>query len=77
MTGDGVSAGEGPRLPPFPDELLEASKKARVIAWLRSLELPPWVASHHLGRWAAHLGVELAREDYHQLRTRGVLPGRR
>jgi hypothetical protein len=52
------------RLPPFPDELLFADRKNDAIAFLRRLGLPYWIASAHLGRWAAVVGVELDRLDH-------------
>lgn len=56
------------RLPPFPDALLDAAKKDAAIAFLRGLRLPARIASTHLGRWAAYVGVTLDRGDYFRVR---------
>jgi len=52
------------RLPPFPDELMQLDKKEAVIAFLRGLGLPYWIASSHLSRWALYVGADLERRDY-------------
>jgi hypothetical protein len=52
------------RLPPFPDEIMELDRKEQAVAFLRGLGLPYWIASAHLGRWAAYVGADLERRDY-------------
>jgi hypothetical protein len=53
-----------PRLPPFPDELLDEDRKEQALAFLRGLGLPYWIASGHLSRWASYVGANLDRRDY-------------
>ena len=51
------------RLPPFPDELLELGRRYEVIAFLRRLQLPYWIASRHFRRWAAVVGADVTELD--------------
>jgi len=60
------------RLPPLPNELLDARRKGEVIQFLLSLGIPTRWRFTHLGRWAQVVGVTLTALDYEQLRT---LPG--
>ncbi len=59
-----VDEPDGPRLPPFPNELVELRDKYRAIAFLNSLRLPPWIATKHLKRWAQVAEVQLEAGDY-------------
>lgn len=62
------------RLSPFPDDVLERDRKEQAIEFLLSLGLPYYIASAHLGRWAAYVGVELSREDYWTIGRRRFRP---
>ncbi len=55
---------DAPRLAPFPDELLVPAAKYRAIAFLNTLQLPPWIATKHLKRWASYTDVQLEARDY-------------
>ena len=62
------------RLPPFPDEVLEPERKQQAIEFLLSLGLPYYIASAHLGRWGAYVGVELGQADYWAIGRRRFRP---
>ena len=62
------------RLSPFPDGLLEPELKEQAIEFLLSLGLPYYIASAHLGRWAAYVGVELGQADYWAVGRRRFRP---
>lgn len=51
------------RLWPFPDELLDASKRAEATVFVLALSAPPRRRAYFLARWAAYVGVELAPGD--------------
>ncbi len=55
---------DGPRLPPFPNDVVELRDKYRAIAFLNSLRLPPWIATKHLRRWGQVADVPLEAADY-------------
>jgi hypothetical protein len=60
-------------LPPFPDELVMARDKGRVIGWLKASELPSRYARAHLRRWGAYNSIPIEYEDYQQV-ARDVPP---
>lgn len=51
------------RLPPFPDELLDRSRKGDAIRLLRWLELPFRLSASHLKRWGDVAGVPITIAD--------------
>lgn len=54
---------EPQRLPPFPDELLDRSRKADAIRLLTWLGLPFRIAASHLKRWGDVAGAEITTSD--------------
>ena len=58
-----------PRLPPWPDELLDAQRQGEAVAFLLALGLPPRFALWHLRRWAAETGAHLDRDVVERIRA--------
>lgn len=52
------------RLPPFDDDLVDASKKPFVILFLRRLKIPPERRAEHLRRWAKVTGAWIGADDF-------------
>ena len=52
------------RLPPIPDELLEARDKARMIRWLGNQDIPASFKARWLREWGAHTGVPVGKPDF-------------
>lgn len=73
LVGCGSVPLETQLLPPFPDELVMARDKGRVIGWLKASELPSRYARAHLRRWGLYAGIPITYEDYQQV-ARDVPP---
>jgi len=54
----------------IPRELLQASRKAAVIEWIRATALPSRFKRRLLQDWAAAVGVELEGADYEAVTQR-------
>jgi hypothetical protein len=62
-------AEEGPRLPPFPDELLRVDARERVLAFIRGQGIPSRYRAQLFTRWASYVGYEPTRDDFHAVRS--------
>ena len=54
----------------LPRELLQASRKAAVIEWIRATALPSRFKRRLLQDWSAAVGVELEGADYEAVTQR-------
>lgn len=57
-----------PRLPPWPDELLEPSRKEDAIRYLLSLDMPERYRASWLQRWAEFTKADVTAADYARVR---------
>lgn len=58
---------ELPRLPPWPDRLLDQVHRRDALTWLLEQRLPFWRARQLWLRWGAYVGERATADELHAL----------